>query len=151
MKRKGHSYLDLTALPSIGALLLAPRPAWLWRADGTAVLWANAAGARFLGSDTVEDLLGRSFSDEPALIDIAAFAAGLSETPQMAEPRFRRNDGEEKLWCLSSRVTLDDGTEALLVVATDHGAGATGWTHHCDLRRFRGTRRRQPRHWRARR
>ena len=123
MKRKGHSYLDLTALPAIGALLLTPRPAWLWRVDGSAVLWANAAGARFLGSKTVEDLLGRDFADAPALADIATLAGDLSETPQMEEVRLHRGDGDEALWCLASRLTLDDGTEALLLVATDEGAG----------------------------
>ncbi len=123
MKRKGHSYLDLTALPEIGALLLTPRPAWLWRADGNAVLWANAAGARFLDSKTVEDLLGRDFAEAPALADVAGLAGAVSETPQMEEVLLHRGEGDETLWCLASRLTLDDGTEALLLVATDEGAG----------------------------
>ncbi len=122
MKRKGHSYLDLTALPAIGALLLAPRPAWLWRADGGVVLWANAAGARFLGFATVEDLLGKDFAGEPALLHAGEIAANLTDTPQMARPAFARATGIEEMWCLCNLMALDDGTEALLIVATDDDA-----------------------------
>ena len=45
MNGKTHAYLDLAALPAVGKALLDGRPAFVFRADGTRILWANAAGA----------------------------------------------------------------------------------------------------------
>ncbi len=116
MKRAGHSYLDLTALPEVGAHLLSPRPTWLWNAADATLLWANAAGAALLGASSIEQALegGESAS---TLADAASVAEGLPPTaPGMAKLRFE--PGGETLWCLVSRIE-SGGENGLLAVAAD--------------------------------
>src|SRR5436309_7308119 len=60
MNGKTYPYLELAALPAVGAALLDPRPAFVFRGDGTGLLWANAAGAGFIG-DAVGAVLHRRF------------------------------------------------------------------------------------------
>ncbi|MGB6540393.1 MAG: hypothetical protein WBF03_05880, partial [Xanthobacteraceae bacterium] len=44
-----------------------PSPAWLWSADGSRILWANAAGAAIFGAaDTRECAWRRFAASEPA-------------------------------------------------------------------------------------
>ena len=49
MNGRTQAYLDLAAMPPVGALLLDAHPALVFRGDGSAALWANAAGVAFLG------------------------------------------------------------------------------------------------------
>jgi len=58
MNGKTYPYLELAAMPEVGAALLDPRPAFVFRGDGTAILWTNAAGAAFL-RDRVSAALDR--------------------------------------------------------------------------------------------
>ncbi|NWG25792.1 MAG: PAS domain-containing sensor histidine kinase [Pseudorhodoplanes sp.] len=39
-------------------------PAWLWRADGSAILWANAAGAAIFGATRAASIEDRAFDPE---------------------------------------------------------------------------------------
>lgn len=122
MTQKGHSYLDLTALSEIGALLLAPQPAWLWSLNAKTVLWANAAAAAHSGAESIEALLGAETDRSSTTLDIADVAAGLSEAmPQMRQLQVAGADQGEPLWCLCTRFTLTDGSDVLLTVATEVG------------------------------
>ena len=70
------------AAPDIQALTrdarLAPYamsaiPAWLWAANGTGVLWANASGAAALNAPSVAALTAQNFStEEPPGADLRA-------------------------------------------------------------------------------
>jgi len=117
MERRGHSYLDLTARPEIGALVLVPQPAWLWAIDGARLRWANAAGARYLGSQSIEALLEEGGDPGTPPANIAAVIGGLSAAPHMAKLDFGGEFGT--VWCLCSRLELDNGALGLLAVATD--------------------------------
>ncbi len=122
MKRRGHSYLDLTARPDIGALALVPQPAWLWEIDGAVLNWTNVAGARLLGAGSIEGLLdqGQQIGATPA--NLSEVVARLSDAPHMAELQFAIGAERRAVWCLCSRPELDDGTLGVLAVATDEAA-----------------------------
>ena len=53
MNGRTYPYLELAAVPEVGAALLDPRPAFVFRGDGTAILWTNAAGAGVFASGTM--------------------------------------------------------------------------------------------------
>lgn len=119
MKRNSHSFLDLTALPQVGALLLDPRAAWLWSEDGGRILWSNAAGVRFFNDRTVQDTLQRRF---PAGNPLAAQIASLSPAiragePQMTLLRFAGATAPEALLCLATRVPVDEDIDGILVAS----------------------------------
>ncbi|MGV8839477.1 MAG: ATP-binding protein [Bauldia sp.] len=117
MIRQGHAYLDLTALPETGAVLLDPRPAFLWSEDGSRILWANAAGVHFLGAANVHALLQRSFGDgNPVGLQVAAAASATAAgEPQMTVIRFATASGTEPVLCLGTRVPLDEDGDAFLL------------------------------------
>ena len=125
MTRHGHSYLDLTALPEIGSLLLAPNPAWLWSLNNGAVLWANAAGAAFVGVETIVALLDADSESDFGALNVEVVSRDIGEAmPQMRQLPLGIDGQANPLWCLCRRLDLDDGTGALLAVATDEGGGA---------------------------
>lgn len=117
MIRQGHAYLDLTALPETGAVLLDPRPAFLWSEDGSRILWANAAGVHFLGAPNVHALLQRRFGDgNPVGLQVAAAASVTpAGEPQMTVIRFPTHGATEPVLCLGTRVPLDEDGDALLL------------------------------------
>ncbi len=127
MNRKNRSYLELTAIAEVGAVLLDPRPALLWSADARHVLWANAAAVRLFGMDAVETLLGRDFSPaNPAVRQIVQIARRL---PLGGPPRLEmlrlsfgvRSDTQPFL-CRRVRIGDDSG---VLTVGPLSGAAAT--------------------------
>src|SRR2546425_5059481 len=67
MNGKTYPYLELAALPPVGATLLDARPAFVFRGDGTGILWANAGGAAFFG-DAMGTLLHRRFAAGSTLV-----------------------------------------------------------------------------------
>ena len=97
-------------------------PAWLWRTDGTHIVWANATGAAIFGAPTSATIRSRQFTrDEPAAAQIARIAATLAPA---ASPRLERLRGfgagvGRALTCACSHILLGDGTAALLVVALE--------------------------------
>lgn len=112
MTRKGLSFLDLTALPEVGALLLSPRPAWLWASDSGKVLWANVAGAREIGAASLSELVETEFPRRDAVGEIPL------DVPQMIEVPAPGSEGEA-VWCLCTRLWLADGSIAVLMIAAD--------------------------------
>ena len=111
--------------PRLAGHATAATGAWLWQPDGARILWANAAAAAMLGAPSPAALAHRSFD---ASDPFAAQAAQLAETlPANGSPRLialqvpaHGGDGPGPM-CLCSRLLLDDGTPAILAIAT--GAG----------------------------
>jgi PAS domain-containing protein len=97
-------------------------PAWLWDADGSRILWANAVGAATFGAATTSESASRRFDlKHPAAVEIARLAATLPPSGQKRLERLRGFGGSfgRALTCLCSRVALTDGTMAVLLVATE--------------------------------
>ena len=125
MTQNAHSFLDLTALPEVGSLLLAAQPAWLWRIDNPAILWTNEAGATFASAATIEDAIQREATDLRIPRQLPVIAQAASETaPRMVALDFDGDGASDSLWCLCSRLVLADGTDTLLAIATDSGPAA---------------------------
>jgi len=108
----------LTCDPRLSPYATSAIGAWLWRADATQVLWANANGAAVLGAASPSALNERRFSeDEPLAADIARLAASL---PQSGAPRLERLRGiGSNLVCTCSRMALGEGEFGILVVAAE--------------------------------
>ena len=108
--------------PRLSAHAIAAAPAWLWSVDATRILWANAVGAAIFDADTPAALATRHFeADDPAAQQIARIAAAL---PLDGIPRLERLSGfgaeaSRTLTCGCSRISLPDGTAAILVVAAE--------------------------------
>jgi signal transduction histidine kinase len=97
-------------------------PAWLWSADGSRILWANAVGAATFGAVNPSETASRRFDlKHPAAAEIARLAATLPPAGQVRLERLRGFGGSfgRALTSLCSRVALTDGTSAVLLVATE--------------------------------
>jgi PAS domain S-box-containing protein len=106
----------------LASLATVAAPAWLWRSDGGGLLWANAAAADLFDS-VAPATLARSpcLADSPMAGEIARLAGGLpaNGSPRLAALTVPREGAEHRPLCLCSRLTLDDGTTAVLAVATE--------------------------------
>ena len=114
-----ESELALWRDPRLAALAISAWPAWLWSADATRILWANAAGAALFGAADVGEFLKRRFdADTPAAAQILHLAATL---PPAAAPRLERlrGFGVSALACECSRLAVDGEESAILVVAVE--------------------------------
>jgi len=97
-------------------------PAWLWSADGSRILWANAVGAAIFGAANISESASRRFdAKQAAAVEIARLAATLPPPGQARLERLRGFGGNfgRALTCLCSRIALTDGTTAVLLVATE--------------------------------
>jgi PAS domain S-box-containing protein len=114
--------LALLRHPRLAALATSAWPAWLWSADGSRILWANAAGAAIFGAATVAECEQRRFAaGDPAAAQIIRLAATL---PAGAQERLERLRGfgagfGRALTCLCSRIVLADGKSAVLAAAAE--------------------------------
>jgi PAS domain S-box-containing protein len=108
--------------PRLAALATAASPAWLWSTDGSRMLWANAVGAAIFGAASVSALVQRRFkSSDIAGAQVIRLGATL---PSRAQERLERLRGfgagfGRALTCVCSRVVLDDGRAAVLIVASE--------------------------------
>ncbi|HZD62569.1 MAG TPA: PAS domain S-box protein, partial [Xanthobacteraceae bacterium] len=96
-------------------------PAWLWRPDGTRIVWANATGLAVFGATSAAIGSRRFARGEPAADQIARIAATLSPG---AAPRLERLRGfgagiGRALTCACSYIVLADNTAAVLVAAIE--------------------------------
>jgi PAS domain S-box-containing protein len=114
--------LALLRHPRLAALATSAWPAWLWSADGSRMLWANAAGAAIFGAATVAECEQRRFAaGDAAAAQIIRLAATL---PAGAQERLERLRGfgagfGRALTCLCSRIVLADGKSAVLAAAAE--------------------------------
>ena len=113
--------------PRLAALATSAWPAWLWSADGVRILWANAVGAAIFGAADIGALGPRSFkANDAAATQVIRLGATL---PSRSQERLERLRGfgagfGRALTCLCSRIVLDDGRAAVLIVAAE-AAGPT--------------------------
>jgi len=117
-----ESELALLRHPQLAALATSAWPAWLWSADASRILWANAVGAALFGAaDTIECAKRRFDPKNPAAAQIIRLAATL---PSAGPPRLERLRGfglgfGRALTCACSRIVLADRKAAILVAATE--------------------------------
>jgi signal transduction histidine kinase len=108
--------------PRLAALATAEWPAWLWSADGSRILWANAVGAAIFGATTSTDCANRRFSvSELPAAQVLRLAATLPSGGQERLERLRGFGGSlgRALTCTCSRIVADDGRGAVLIVAAE--------------------------------
>ena len=108
--------------PRLASLAMAERPAWLWSADGSRILWANAVGAAIFGAETTSVCAKRRFSvtDLPAA-QVLRLAATLPSGGQERLERLRGFGGSlgRTLTCNCSRIVGGDGRGAVLIAAAE--------------------------------
>jgi len=123
MDGKTYPYLDLAALPEVGETLLDPRPAFVFAADGTCLLFANAAGAAFFKARGMGALLQLRFSDlNPIKAQAARLARVLpSETARLEILRLGQGVSLATLPAACRRLNLADGSRAVLAIAATGG------------------------------
>src|SRR5689334_11779875 len=108
--------------PRLAAHALTPAPVWLWNTDGTRILWTNPIGASIFDAASPAAAAAIRFSPRhAATAQISRLAATL---PPGNTSRLERLRGfgarfAGRLICLCSRITLADGTMAILVVSTE--------------------------------
>ena len=105
----------------LAPLATSALPAWLWRPDGTRIVWANATGVAVFGATSAAIGSRRFARGEPAADQIARIAASLSPG---AAPRLERLRGfgagiGRALTCACSHIVLADDTAAVLVAAIE--------------------------------
>lgn len=118
-----HAYLDLAALPQVGRLLLDARPAMVFRGDGSAILWANAAVLAWFGEPDMGALLGRRFARAgPFAAHLARLAKGLpSDHDRVELLRFSSGITQPVLAAACRKLDLGGGARAVLAVGTAGG------------------------------
>jgi PAS domain S-box-containing protein len=108
--------------PRFAALATGAWPVWLWSADGSRILWANAAGAAIFGAANIGGLGQRRFKANDA---VAAQVIRLGATlPSRSQERLERLRGfgagfGRALTCVCSRIVIEGGRAAVLIVAAE--------------------------------
>jgi signal transduction histidine kinase/PAS domain-containing protein len=108
--------------PRLASLATREWPAWLWSADGSRILWANAAGAAIFGAATASACGQRRFYlNDLAAAQVIHLAATLPAGGQERLERLRGFGGKlgRPLTCACARVADEDGDGAVLVAATE--------------------------------
>jgi PAS domain S-box-containing protein len=120
-----ESELAVLRHPRLAGLATSGCPAWLWSADGSQILWANAVGAAIFGAESAISCAERHFqvTDIPAG-QVLRLAATLPPGGQERLERLRGFGGGygRALTCACSRIVVGDGGRAILIAATE-GAG----------------------------
>src|SRR5262245_21343944 len=107
--------------PLLAPLALGRLPAWAWTLDGTQILWANPEGAAIFGASAPSGLTSPLSRCEAS--DMTAQVARLS-LPADGSHRIECLQGfgtgpERTLSCRCARIKLADGTDAILIAATE--------------------------------
>jgi len=117
----------LLHVPRLAAVATSAKPAWLWSADGTRLIWANAVGAAIFGAANAKACATFEFH---AGSTIAAQIARLAATlPEAGQERLERLRGFSvrfaPLTCLCSRIALPDRAAILVAAAEPTGPTLT--------------------------
>jgi signal transduction histidine kinase len=107
--------------PRLAPLGLGPWPAWAWSLDGMRILFANPTGAAIFGAETPAALAACRFEGSDVATQVVRLAATL---PEDGASRFERLRGfgvglERTLTCRCARTELSDGTDVILIAATE--------------------------------
>ncbi|WP_417666490.1 PAS domain S-box protein [Roseibium sp.] len=128
MDNRLQTFMELSAAAELDGLCSDPHAAWVWSADGTRVLWANAAGAAFFSVrhwDGLDRLDGLHRS--PARPHIARIATeGPGDRTTIDRLRFYRGLRVMLLTCQCRRITLPGGQDAALIICADKGLAFDG-------------------------
>ena len=114
--------------PRLASLATAEWPAWLWSADGSHILWANAVGAAIFGATSSSACANRRFSiNELPAAQVVRLAATL---PSGGQERLERLRGfgstlGHALTCTCSRIVGGGGGAVLIVAAEPAGPTLT--------------------------
>ncbi len=122
-KRGGAGFDQVTAL-TLAEFMSSQRPAWLWDGERARIVWANAAGVRWFGGETLFDLIDQPFDAEhEAMVCIKAMARELPPGATARETlRLPAAIGDTPLRCACSAHALSDGRPGLLVVVEEGGS-----------------------------
>ncbi len=113
--------------PRLASLATREWPAWLWSADGSRILWANAVGAAIFGAATASACAKRRFhATELPAAQVIRLAATL---PSGGQERLERLRGfgatmGRPLTCICSRIVAEDGRGAVLIAAAERAGPA---------------------------
>jgi len=123
MNGRTNAYLDLAAMPPVGPLVFDPRPAMVFRGDGSAILWANAAALAFFGEPDLGTLLDRRFARSgPLATHLARLAKALPTDHDRVELlRFSFGVTQSVLPAACRSIDLGGGARAVLVVGAAAG------------------------------
>src|SRR5215475_12255906 len=108
--------------PRLAAHALTAAPVWLWSVDGTRILWTNPIGASIFDAASPAAIAATRFAPRhTAAAQISRLAATLPQGDASQLERLRGFGARFTgiLMCLCSRITLADGTVAILVVSTE--------------------------------
>jgi PAS domain S-box-containing protein len=108
--------------PRIAPHAISAAPAWLWAADGSRILWANAAGAAAFGVNSPKALADRTFDPNHSVArEISRLATALpaAGTAQLARLRGFGGGVGRIVLCSCSRLTAADDGAVVLVAASE--------------------------------
>ena len=117
-----ESELAYLQIPRLAAEATSARPVWLWSADASRLLWANAVGAAVFGISDVSQSGNLRFApNNPLPAQIARLAVAL---PPAGQERLERLRGigaglGRPVVCACSRIVLPDGRAAILIAACE--------------------------------
>jgi PAS domain S-box-containing protein len=111
-----ESFFSLTRDPRLSPYATSAVAAWLWAADGSRVLWANASGAALLGASNPLALIEKSFVGQELGAQIARLAAALPAAGAAQTHDLTGATGDAALACKCLRIRVGD-TPAVLIVA----------------------------------
>jgi PAS domain S-box-containing protein len=119
-----HSEFQLRAVgdPRLARHAASALPAWLWSTDGTKILWANPAGAKFFGATNSAALAAKIFG--PADQHRRQVAQLANRLPPNGAVRLERLRGfgaglGTLATCGCARLDFADGSHGVLVTAAD--------------------------------
>jgi signal transduction histidine kinase len=119
--------------PRLAALVAdhatSPTPAWVWSADGSRILWANAVGAAIFGTEPGSCSARRFDGKHPAAVEIVRLAATL---PAAGQQRLERLRGfgvsfGRAITCLCMRVAPDEGGAIFVLSGEPVGPALPLW------------------------
>ncbi|MBI3701969.1 MAG: PAS domain-containing sensor histidine kinase [Afipia sp.] len=108
--------------PRLAGYATGSLPAWLWSADGTHILWSNAAGARVLGARNAMTLAEKIFSPaDPLRRQVMQLVSRLPESGATRMERLRGFGATlgQLQTCACARLSFSDGPTGILVAAAD--------------------------------
>ena len=122
-----ESELAVLRHPRLAGLATSGCAAWLWSADGSRILWANAVGAALFGAESSSSCARRHFqvTDVPAG-QVLRLAATLPPGGKERLERLRGFGGGygRALTCACSRIVVGAGRRAVLIAATERAGPA---------------------------
>src|SRR5436309_3376656 len=122
--------------PRLAVHATSPLPAWLWSIDGTRVLWANPVGARVLGAQNNARLVQKIFGPaDPHRRQVTQLAHRLPPSGVIRLERLRGFGATlgTLVACGCARLALADGSEGVLIAATDAATRTMSLTERLKL------------------